>query len=376
MRRFGVFALMCCLLLSCNRSRAVDEPAVSVTPPPAALTADPTVAPSVILQAGEFPLWFQFTAEGPVLIETIEDACFSAALVPWPLAPHVRFMLARGKDLLMAVNRDGLISLSPQEGGQIGLYRFSGGEFWRQYTAGAFILLNENPAALLYRDDRFFDSDAPLPSPRLWTFDMYAADLKPLALPSLDAFAPEDGWDIDVLRRGGDGFWYFRAVKKTGADIRMFRSDLAQEGEQVSGKQVSLGAFQNAALPEPLSAAPEALREMLAAVFAESRSGLAAVVSPEFPTTRSFAIDREKPAISGFYSDSPENTFLLATTPQGNALYAKTSSVNIRRFSLPPLPEGFCYTGIGVCGDTIFASWEEQDEYSIGAAGFMVIRIN
>ena len=367
MRRFCAAALLCCLLLSCNRSRTVDEQTVSVTPS----VVTPTVAPSVILQAGEFPLWFQFTADGPVLIETIEDACFSAALVPWPLAPHVRFMLARGEELLMTVNRDGLISLSPQEGGRIGLYRFSGGEFWRQYTAGAFLLFEEKPAALLYRDDRFFDSDAPLPSPRLWTFDLYAASLKPLALASLDAFAPEDGWDIDVLRRGGDGFWYFRAVKKIGAqpELRMLRSDFAQEGERVS-----LGAFQNAALPERLSAAPEPLREMLAAVFAENGSGLAAVVSPEFQTTRFFAVDREKPAVSGFYSNSPENTFFLATTPQGNVLYTKVDTTVIRHFSLPPLPEGFCYTGIGVCGDIIIASWEEQDEYSIGAAGFMAIR--
>jgi hypothetical protein len=326
----------------------------------------------MILQAGAFPLWFQFAADGPVLIEAIEDACFSAALVPWPLASHVRFMLARGGALLMAVNRDGLISLSPRQGGRIGLYHFSGGEFWRQYTAGAFILFDEQPAALLYRDDRFLDSGAPLPSPRVWTFDLYAASLKPLALPSIDAFAPEDGWDIDAFRRGGDGFWYFRAVRKSGArpEIRMLRSsDLAREGEQVS-----LGAFQNAALPEPLSAAPGPLREMLAAVFAESGSGLAAVVSPEFPTTRSFAVDREKPAIVGFYSDRPENTFLLTATPQGNALYAKAGAPVIRHFSLPPLPDGFCYTGIGMCGDTIFASWEEQEEYSIGAAGFMVIR--
>jgi hypothetical protein len=325
----------------------------------------------MILQAGEFPLWFQFTVDGPVLIETIDDACFSAALVPWPLAPHVRFMLARGEDLLMAVNRDGLISLSPREGGRLGLYRFSGGEFWRQYTAGAFILFDEQPAALLYRDDRFFDSGAPLPSPRVWTFDRYAVNLKPLALPSVDAFAPEDGWDIDAFRRGGDGLWYFRAVKKTGAqpEIRMLRSDLAREGEQIS-----LGAFQNAALPEPLAAAPGPLREMLAAAFAENGSGLAAVVSPEFPTTRSFAADREKPAIVGFYAGKPENTFLVATTPQGNALYAKAGAAVIRHFSLPPLPEGFYYTGIGMCGDTIFASWEEQEEYSIGAAGFMVIR--
>ena len=366
MRCFGAAALLCCLLLSCNRSKAVDEHTASDTP-----TAASSAAPSVILRAGKFPLWFQFTADGPVLLETIEDACFSAALVPWPLAPHVRFMLAQGDTLLMAVNRDGLISFSPQEGGRIGLYRFSGGDFWRQYTVGAFFLFEEQPAALLYLDDRFLDSGAPPPSPRLWTFDLYAGSLKPLALPSLASFAPEDGWDIDVLRRGRDGLWYFRAVKKTGGqpELRMLRTDLVKEGERVS-----LGDFQNAALPEPLSAAPGPLRDMAAAAFAESGSGLGTVVSPEFQTTRAFAIDREKAAIVGFYSGKPENTFLLATAPRGNALYTKVDTSVMRHFSLPPLPEGFCYTGIGMCGDTIFASWEEQDEYSIGAAGFMAVR--
>jgi hypothetical protein len=370
MRRFCAAVLLLCLVLSCKRSKAVDEQAAGASP------AAPTVAPLAVLQAGEFPLWFQFTANGPVLIEAIEDACFSAALVPWPLATHVRFMLAQGADLLMAVNRDGFLSLSPREGGRVGLYRFSGGEFWRQYTVGAFAFFGEQqkPVALLYCDDRFLDSDAPSPSPRLWTFDRYAAVPRPFALPPLDAFTPQDGWDIDVLRRGGDGLWYFRAIKRTLPDlrpeIRLLRSDLVREGEQVS-----LSVFQNAALPEPLSAAPGPLRDMVAAAFAESGSGLGAVVSPEFPTTRTFAIDREKTAIVGFYSGRPENTFLLAATPQGSALYAQTETPVIRHFSLPPLPESVCYTGIGICGDTIFASWEEQDEYSIGAAGFMVVRM-
>jgi len=375
MRRFCAAVLLCCLVFSCKRSKAVDEPAVGVTS-----LAVPAVAPMAALQAGEFPLWFQFTVNGPVLIEAIEDACFSSALVPWPLAPHVRFMLARGGELLMAVNRDGFISLAPLEGGRLALYRFSGGEFWRQYTVGAFAFFDERqqqqqPAALLYRDDRFLDSSAPLPFPRMWTFNWYAAKPQPFVLPAIDAFAPQDGWDIDVLRRGGDGFWYLRAIKKTGDDpesrpeIQMLRSDLSREGEQVS-----LGVFQNAALPEPLSAAPGPLQDMLAAVFAESGSGLAAVVSPEFQTTRSFATDREKSAISGFYSGRSGKPFLLAATPQGNALYATGAAV-MRHFSLPTLPEGFCYTGIGVCGDTIFASWEEQDEYSIGAAGFMVVKL-
>jgi len=373
MRRFNfcVASLPLCLLLSCTRpanksSAAASAP--SLTPP-----AAPSVAPMAILQAGEYPLWFQISAEEPTHIETIEDACFSAALIPWPLAPHIRFMLARGEDLFMAVNGGGFICLSPRTDGKVGLYRFSGGEFWRQYTVGAFILFDEKPAALLYRDDRFFDSKAPLPAPRLWTFDLRSGGPQPLTIPSLDTFAPENGWDVDTLRRGGDALWYFRAVKKTAEqpEIRMLRSgDLAREGEKVS-----LGAFQNAALPEPLSAAPSPLREMLTAVFAESRSGLAAVVSPEFQTTRTFAADREKTAICGFYSGGLEKTFILAVFPQGNALYVTSSPSNTRHFSLPPLPAGFVYTGIGLCGDTIFASWEEQDEYSIGAAGFMVIKL-
>ena len=273
----------------------------------------------------------------------------------------------------MAVNGDGFICLSPKENGQVGLYRFSGGEFWRQYTVGAFVLFDGKPVALLYRDDRFLDSNAPLPAPRLWTFDLRSGGPQPLTIPSLAVFAPENGWDVDTLRRGGDAFWYFRAVKKTAEqpEIRMLRSgDLVLEGEKVS-----LGAFQNAALPEPLSAAPPPLRKMLAAVFSESGCGLAAVVSPEFQTVRTFAADREKAAICGFYSDGPEKTFMLTVFPQGNASYIISSSSVIDRFSLPPLPEGFVYTGIGLCGDTIFASWEEQDEYSIGAAGFMVMKL-
>jgi len=38
------------------------------------------------------------------------------------------------------------------------------------------------------------------------------------------------------------------------------------------------------------------------------------------------------------------------------------------------LPEGFIYTGAGRVGDSLFASWEEQEHYNVGAAGFMVIK--
>jgi len=328
-----------------------------------------------VLQAGEFPLWFQFTEEGPTLIETIEAARYSAALIPWPHALHARFILAQGGDLLMAVNNDGFIRLSPWGlpggAGGIGLYRVPGGEPWRQYTLGAFVLPkpNENPVALLYLNEWFLYLDIPPPSPRLWSFGLHSAVPHAVSLPSLDAFAPEDGWNLDSLLMGGSGRWYFRVARRgeAGQELLILRSEsLEQEGERVS-----FGEFQNAARPEPLSSAPPLLREMLAAAFAESGSASANVVSPEFQSIRHFAGPGEGTQAHAFFSPG---AFLLATCPEGNGLYVEAGSLSLRSFSLPPLPEGFLYTGIGMVGDTVFASWEEQVGFSIGAAGFMALR--
>jgi hypothetical protein len=388
MRQFCLWAILLLpfLVFSCTRpaDKVIESTEKIEVEKTEVVQIQPGTPPLAILQAGEYPLWFQFTDNGPILIESIDDACFSAALIPWPLAPYIRFMLAQGDELLIAVNRDGFLRLAPWKQSKenaTGLYRFSGGELWRQYTVSAFIMFDGKPAALLYRDDRFLDSKAPIPSPRLWTFDLFS--IKPAAsIPSLQTFAPEDGWDIDALRKGGDGRWYYRAVKKTTQpDIRMFRSnDLMQAGEQVS-----LGAFQNSALPEPLSAAPEPLRGMLAAILNHSGCGIAVVNSPDFQSTRNFAIDRENApsseggTIFGFYSDLPnsfsDGTLLLAVQSDGTAYIGTENSAAIEQFSFPALPEGFVYTGVGLVENTIFASWEEQAGYSIGAAGFMVIRL-
>ena len=380
--RLCVVILPLCALLSCTRGTGFrfagkDKPESRPMPEERA-----TIAPAAILQAGELPLWFLFTENGPELLETIDDACNYAALIPWPLTPHVRFVLAHGDDLMMAVNRDGFLCLSPREGNATGLYRVSGGDSWRRYTVGAFVEIYDMPVALLYRDDRFVDSGLPLPSPRLWTFDLTSPSPKFLVVPPLDIFSPEGGWDIDILRRGPDGYWYFRAIRKnpgaaeTAPDIWMFRNEnLEQENEEVS-----LGVFRRAALPEPFSAAPTVLRAMLAAVTIETGYNAVAVISPEFQSARFFASDRENEPIPAFYrgrtESNPNSAFLLTTTPQGRCMYQEmspASSVSTRYFSLPSLPEGFVYTWIGMVGNTIFASWEEQDGYSVGAAGFMVI---
>jgi hypothetical protein len=368
MRCFAA-VLLSCLLFSCTR----DKDAAGVQ------QGESRPKPLAVLQAGKYPLWFQFTDNGPVLIDTIEDACFSTAFIPWPLARHISFIIARDDELMMTVNRGGFMCLSPWKDGKaendgIGLYYISGGEYWQRYTTSAFFLLGEDrkPLAFLYRDNRFVDSDQSDDSPaHFWTFDLQTALPDKTPMTFLNAFPPEEHWIMESFRHGPDGFVYFRVYRETETkpEIRMYKADSFSS----PGEQVSLGAFQNSAKPEPVSAAPEVLGKMLGLVFRESGyQGAANVVSPEFQYARSFAADTESDAITGFFS----GTFFLGITPNGEAFYIETGEPSVRRFSLPALPEGFVYTGVGMIAGAVFASWEEEEGYSIGTAGFMVIKVS
>ena len=259
--------------------------------------------PTAILKAGEYPLWFQLTQDGPVHIEAIEDAMYTSALIPWPYALHINFLQEAGGELVMIVNRDGFLKLSPhiidnnihEESSDLALFRFSGGDFFRQYTAGGFTFYEDNPVVFLYLDTRFINSELLQPRPRTWTFNMDSNDVFPVIIPALQFISEDDGWGIDTLRFGTDGLIYYRAVRRNNqrTETRMFRTpDLSQSGDEISS-----GVFLN-------------------------------------------------------------------STPR---------SIDIFHPSLPPLPEGFFYTGIVNIGDNLFASWEEQTDYSIGAAGFILI---
>jgi hypothetical protein len=61
-------------------------------------------------------------------------------------------------------------------------------------------------------------------------------------------------------------------------------------------------------------------------------------------------------------------TYRSAQSPGGAAAESGGTA------ALPPLPENFVYSHVTQLGDFLFAAWEEQEDYNIGAAGFMVIR--
>jgi hypothetical protein len=323
-----------------------------------------------------------------------------------------------GEDLIMGVNQEGFLILSPGGYGSSGapgmsgdgagenlvLYRAEGA--WNSYTIGTLFFWEDHPAAFLYRDDFFLDPTAPpLPHP---VFVLRNDSPRPEAVPvpALETFPPGEGWESDSLRRSPDGFWYFRQMQKgvSRSEGFYFRTpSLARAGEGVS-----LSAWRNSAAPGELSSAPLLLGEVLRFFFGGLEEGgapAALILSADFAGTAAFAAPgfggssggggitlrgcyRGKSGglpryggagaavdgTAGAAGKAKPGEKALAIMGSGRGVYASAETPAPQAFSLPELPEGFIYTGIALVGDAAAAFWEEQEEAGIGAAGFMVIK--
>jgi len=346
-----------------------------------------------LLQTGENPLWFELGEKGPVLIESPSGAAL-APYAPWPHARFIAGMQFWNGFLVMAVNRDGFIVIG--RGGnskEAVLYRVAGAQLWDPYTTESFFIWEERPAVLLYRNDFFIDPVAPPLERQVYVLDLNAHFPVGVSVPALESFpkdspesvAPE--WEAEVLRRGPDGFWYYRMKEKGKANAAMayFRSaDLAEEGERIS-----VGEWRNSSRPENPEYIPQHLALILekAADLGLEELGAIRTVSPDFEEERIFALsaataygsiagvsqdDAKIPALLFGFCDSGE-AFALVISQDGRGLYSIGNDTGVQRFALPPLPGGFAYTGIAFLGNVLVAAWEEQQEAGIGAAGFMAL---
>jgi hypothetical protein len=338
-----------------------------------------------LLKTGENPLWFELGEGGPRLIPSPEEASLTP-FVPWPLSRRIAGMLPWEGSLALAVNRDGFFVISPRaEPGARGsalLYR-SAGHGWDPYTIASFFIYDSSPAALLYRDGFFSDPEAPLLAHQVMILKKDSPFPVAASVPALDqdAFLPGRGWEANALKRGPDGFWYYRlsqtAVERPGTVY--FRSaDLS-----LSGEKVSVTDFRNSSFPEEIAKAPPFAASFLGALALRSdsfgRAG-ALMISPAFPGTRFFSIYSAPPPEDGGYlilsAYSREDDPLgLACFPNGRGM-ASFDGIGLVSFSLPALPESFAYTGVGLAGDVLVASWEEQEDSGVGAAGFMAVELH
>jgi hypothetical protein len=279
--------------------------------------------------------------------------------------------------IVLAINREGFLIVEAEKDGRALLYRAAAPGFWDPYTVGKPFMWDGKPGVLLYRNDFFAETPMPPPNPRVFFLVEGKREPYGVDLPALEVFSAASGWEVDSLAPGPDGFWYYRGAPAPDAQYpgkppaEYYRSpDLSLPGEKVS-----LGAWRNSLLPEPLTGAPPPLAAFLdkalrAPFFSESAA--ASVISSGFSGARVFSGSREGALVLlGYYRPGPPSLALLVSR-DGQALAAPEGGEPLP-FSLPPLPEGFSYTGIGAAGEVLIASWEEQQDSAVGSAGFMAL---
>jgi hypothetical protein len=362
---------------SCSPKPAAPPVPAETGPPPDGISASSRLPPQVFLKPGENPLWFELGREGPELIASPDEASLTP-FAPWPLARLVTGLLSQEDRLIGAVNKSGFLVFIPEPEGELALYAVTDVPDWEPYTVASLFLYQEAPAVLLYRNDFFAEVQAPPPDPPVRGLVRDSPRPVELDLPALGNLSWGEGWEVDALRPGRDGYWYYRGDKQGGdkPETAYFRcQDLSGPGEPVSA-----GAFRAASAPFPLKEAPVLLERILEEAFRLSGPGtipVAEVSSAAFGGSRSFSAaslqgEGELAELTGFYQ---AGSCALAVFPGGSGIYGKLREgvITTGPFTLPPLPEKFSYTGIGRSGSALIALWEEREGVHIGAAGFMVM---
>jgi hypothetical protein len=389
-QRYPALLILLSLLCCSNPRESSPAPAEPETmpSPPSAYGRYPLM----LLQSGENPLWFELNAQGPTLIPSPEEASLHP-FVPWPLTRRVAGALGREDRVILGINQEGFLAFVPwTEGGSgdIALYRIDNDASWKDYSVEALFVFNSTPTAMLYRDDYFIDSALPPPSPRLWGLDTDAG-MKELIIGAFEGLPPEDGWDLEALRQGPDDRWHYRAIRKSG-NLRgmgyFSAGDLSLPGEPSTRE-----AMQNASRPRNRDQAPPPLRQVLEAALAPasgSAARIAAVASPEFASLRYYGeprgIDNIQGDIrfyNGYYFSGDRGGIALVVGPEGQGFIGADwdGVFALREFALPALPGGFVYTGAaffplpspsGSVSVTALGIWEEQENWNVGAAGFVL----
>jgi hypothetical protein len=334
--------------------------------------------PMAIVIPGDNPLWFELSDNGPVVIPSPEEASLREFL-PWPHSLHVKDMLIQENRLVMAVNRLGFLVFIPWDSSRLGMYSVFDKAYWSRYSIASLFSFDQTPEALLYRDD-FFSGNEDVPLPKMPVKGLVKGSTQPIdiTIPAFTDFPSSKGWDIEALHRVENGGWYFIAAQKSSDrhEKHYFKTDALNE----QPSSISMGDYWLALEPESLqktslllqNTANEAMKSR-----PENLSYLIEAMSPNSESEIRYAYNSggASDMISLFAYVDDEKA--LAVFYDGNgAIGTKTAndSINTSVFSLPKLPKDYFYTGIALADNTIVASWEEQQSYGVGAAGFVLVK--
>jgi len=373
MKRHLAFEPICFLLCAFVLSSCIRHGSSQDNATQAATAATENLKSTAIVSGGENPRFFELKTSGIIPLKDPSDAALTP-FEPWPLARRIVSFLIRDNLIVAASNRDGLIAFVVRKDNSTAVYRLSEPDLCGPYSMSSLFLLEDSPVVLLYRDRFFLEPEAPAPEPRLLSLASGNPRLIPRSIPAFDLFPPAEGWDIESIVQNESGRWYFRAVRGKeagGESAYAMADDLAFES-----KPSSVAAFHAAQKPLPAQNAEPVLRRALEAAAMEMQSdGVALSLSPGQQSAEPYLIKaRGKGEMTRAWACSDGARAYVAFA-DGSLTIAVGRDGPIVKTRLPVLPDAYAYTGIAAVSSMLVASWEEQDGWAVGAAGFVIVSV-
>lgn len=396
----------------CSKKESSQNGPVHYRPQPVQVISPKTAE----TDTGSVPLWFEATSDG---IRPVSDPAQSQVVpyAPWTSARRIIGFVVSESFVIGGMNRDGFLVFEETPAGDLALYRLTDDELVAPFCSLSMILVPRSdlgrgggqeqtppgaadgpsrdllPALLVARDPYFIDlSDAitwgSVPANPLVVLDLSNFSLHGTRPGAFSLFngqkESENRINIDSLERGSDGRWYLKGsavstgeTGSPGAKLYFAAPSLNKEAAPIDR-----AAYQLALNPLPFERMPKTA-QVLVRSFSDSQR------DNHFPILQ--LLQKDKPVLENYIADPKiknqvplsageteiikflgfvDKTNAVVVLPDGRGVIRRST---VETFTLPPLTEGFVYTGIVMFSRWIIASWEEQESFAVGAAGFLVL---
>lgn len=320
--------------------------------------------------------WFQWLPGGYDEIPSPDDAIPVEQKV-WTDQIHGTHPVLLGDDLYIGVNKFGIVKVTMGElTDETPLLRvFTDPAVFSPRTVGNFFYFDGRFYGQMYFNTVFHTTPPPQPVLSLFSLDAGLTDFRiiPFSLQNRDS-----GWELrTVYPLSAEESWNL-VWKKRGKEKTLFRYTRLDFTDWKQN-EIDEREFITAASPKDAgSAVPELLRQLVKRLGIGDTAVIDVTLrspAPKQPEIYRFGDPEKINADDGEYYSLPafhtgSRCYLLAAGPP-RLLYADSTGAGT--IELPPLPEGFLYTGLAVSGDRIVLLWEERRFTQTGAAGFTLV---